>query len=359
MSLEDRCQHFKSRGTLQHEGKFNYSLVEYKDAKTKVKIICPNHGEFLQTPDKHLAPKSKGCQKCWEEIKTANIRARPKEFYQYYHGATKNKPHISQEIFIERCRKKYGNKFDYDLSNYNGLTKNKIKVKCPQHGEFETIPNTHLAKNNVTGCSKCGYDNCWEGKTHSYEEAVSQFNLKHNYIYDYPEYNKENYQNKKSSIDIICKKHGKFKKKAQKHLSGQGCFKCAIEKLIETNTLVGGYSEELFASRAELKNCKAALYYLEINNGKHYKIGITRTSIEHRISGIKCKAKNLIANIKSISIKEATLYECFKWEQQILNDNSKQRVFLPWSSEVFNTNIWEEIKHYFLPSQSIRQVKKQ
>ena len=45
-----------------HNNKYNYFLVNYKNAKSKVKIICPIHGEFNQTPDAHLSGKN--CSHC-------------------------------------------------------------------------------------------------------------------------------------------------------------------------------------------------------------------------------------------------------------------------------------------------------
>ena len=36
--------------------------MNYVNAQTKVCIICPEHGEFWQTPNKHL--QGKGCPKC-------------------------------------------------------------------------------------------------------------------------------------------------------------------------------------------------------------------------------------------------------------------------------------------------------
>ena len=35
-----------------HNNKYDYSLVEYIDNKTKVKIICPEHGVFEQRPSR-------------------------------------------------------------------------------------------------------------------------------------------------------------------------------------------------------------------------------------------------------------------------------------------------------------------
>ena len=47
---------FIKRAVSQHGyGKYDYSKVYYRDAKTKVCIICSTHGEFYQIPDKHLS----------------------------------------------------------------------------------------------------------------------------------------------------------------------------------------------------------------------------------------------------------------------------------------------------------------
>ena len=45
-----------------HKGKYDYSKVEYKNAKTKVCIICPEHGEFWQLPYAHAI--GQGCPLC-------------------------------------------------------------------------------------------------------------------------------------------------------------------------------------------------------------------------------------------------------------------------------------------------------
>lgn len=45
-----------------HGEKYDYSNVVYKNNRTKVGIICKEHGIFYQTPDKHL--RGQGCPKC-------------------------------------------------------------------------------------------------------------------------------------------------------------------------------------------------------------------------------------------------------------------------------------------------------
>nr|DAR48406.1 MAG TPA: restriction enzyme [Bacteriophage sp.] len=45
-----------------HGNRYDYSKVKYVDSKTPVTIICPEHGEFEQTPNVHLS--NHGCPKC-------------------------------------------------------------------------------------------------------------------------------------------------------------------------------------------------------------------------------------------------------------------------------------------------------
>lgn len=45
-----------------HGKKYDYSKVNYIKATKEVIIICPIHGEFTQTPQRHL--RGCGCQKC-------------------------------------------------------------------------------------------------------------------------------------------------------------------------------------------------------------------------------------------------------------------------------------------------------
>ena len=55
-------EYFKERAIAVHGDKYDYSLVEYKSASEKVKIICPQHGVFEQMPFTHLS--GAGCPIC-------------------------------------------------------------------------------------------------------------------------------------------------------------------------------------------------------------------------------------------------------------------------------------------------------
>ena len=46
-----------------HGWKYDYSMVQFKSNKDKVAIICPEHGVFYKTIEKHLYAKQ-GCPEC-------------------------------------------------------------------------------------------------------------------------------------------------------------------------------------------------------------------------------------------------------------------------------------------------------
>ena len=125
-------EEFIQKARKIHGKKYDYSCVDYKNTETKVKIICPKHGEFWQTPHGHLS--GRGCQKCRGEF----LR---KKFVS------------SKEEFLERARKVHGDRYDYDGVNYVN-NRIKIKIVCPKHGEFWQRPDAHLSGQGCPECSK-------------------------------------------------------------------------------------------------------------------------------------------------------------------------------------------------------------
>lgn len=113
-----------------HNGKYDYSKVEYKGDKEKVCIICPKHGEFWQTPYNHL--KGKGCPDCYGNRK------------------------LTTEQFIEKAKIIHGDKYDYSKVEYKN-TDTKVCIICPEHGEFWQTPYKHIKRQQ--GCSKCKMSN--------------------------------------------------------------------------------------------------------------------------------------------------------------------------------------------------------
>jgi hypothetical protein len=90
-----------------HGNRYDYSLIEYKDARSKVKIICPDHGMFEQTPDKHFS--GCGCPICKESKGETEIRE-----YLIEH----NLNFIRQHMF-NNCKHKRKLPFDFYIPYYN------------------------------------------------------------------------------------------------------------------------------------------------------------------------------------------------------------------------------------------------
>lgn len=114
------------------DNKYDYSLVDFINLITEVKIICPLHGVFKRVPFRHINGK-RGCPKCGKE-------------------QSSNKKRSNTKDFIEKANKVHNNKYDYKFSEYTKKI-NKIKIICPIHGIFEQIVSNHL---DGKGCQKCG-----------------------------------------------------------------------------------------------------------------------------------------------------------------------------------------------------------
>lgn len=65
---------FIEKVKVVHNNLYDYSLVNYVDSKTKVKIICKKHGVFEQLSGNHLFGRGcPGCNKSKGEIKVETI----------------------------------------------------------------------------------------------------------------------------------------------------------------------------------------------------------------------------------------------------------------------------------------------
>ncbi len=63
---------FIEKAKAVHEDKYDYSKVKYINTATKVCIVCPEHGEFWQTPNNHLF--GAGCPACPQSRMESEIR---------------------------------------------------------------------------------------------------------------------------------------------------------------------------------------------------------------------------------------------------------------------------------------------
>ena len=63
VGVKKTLEEFISESSIKHNGKFDYSKSIYINYTTNLIIICPIHGEFIQTPCDHLNTKY-GCPGC-------------------------------------------------------------------------------------------------------------------------------------------------------------------------------------------------------------------------------------------------------------------------------------------------------
>jgi len=194
---------FTEEANIIHLDRYDYSKVIYKNAKTKVKIVCPKHGEFKQTPNRHL--HGDGCLTCGYE-------------------SVSNKNSHDKIEFIYKANLIHNNKYDYNSVMYEG-SKVKVVITCPEHGNFEQTPGSHL---RGCGCARCSYDTHALRLTKSVEQFISEAKEIHGDRYDYA---LVNYKHTNKVIKITCPKHGNFKQTPMKHLQGQGCPICGESKL--------------------------------------------------------------------------------------------------------------------------------
>ena len=131
MSKKKTTKQFIEEAKLVHGNKYDYSKSEYVNATTKVIIICPQHGEFLQRLCDHL--NGRGCKTCFYEENGKQSR-------------------LDFKSFLEKVKSVHGDRYAYNKDTYKGADSN-VEISCPIHGVFIQKGFNHI---NGKGCPKCG-----------------------------------------------------------------------------------------------------------------------------------------------------------------------------------------------------------
>ena len=303
-------ENFIKRAKEIHNNKYNYSKVNYISSKEKVCIICPEHGEFWQTPDNHL--HNKGCPKC-AKLQTSSIQT------------------LTTDDFIKKAKDVHGDKYDYSKVNY---INNRIKVCiiCPIHGEFWQIPTNHL---KGEGCPKCGRKQTSLAQSLTTDEFIEKAKGVHGDKYDY---SKVNYISSKKKVCIICPIHGEFWQTPDNHCNNQrGCPQCGREQAKKSNTNTTEYfiqsARKIHGNKYDYSKVEYVNNYTKvcIICPKHGEFWQTPQSHINNSSGCPICAR-LSANIKMSSdtnefIERAKIIHVDKYDYSKVNYiSSKEKV---------------------------------
>ena len=186
---------FIKKASTIHNNKFDYRLVEYINNRTKIKIICPDHGIFEQVAFTHLSGTN--CPKC------------------------SSNSNIEIQDFIKRSNIVHNNEYVYSLIDNIKSNKTKVKIICKKHGLFEQTINNHLRGHK---CKTCVGKNI---KSNNHKFKIDAFKI-HGNKYDY---SLVNYKSRNAKVKIICPDHGIFEQVPASHLRlGCGCSRCNSSK---------------------------------------------------------------------------------------------------------------------------------
>jgi hypothetical protein len=202
---------------------YDYSLVDYKNSLTTVKIGCSIHGIFEINARQHIKKdRNSGCPKCNGWYRTV-------------------------EEIIEMFENRHGkDNYDYSEMGYVNTT-SKLKIRCKKHNfVFYQTLSGHLR----SGCKKCAHEKMTKDQETFIREAKTIHSDKH-YNYSLVEYVGWNVK-----VKVICEEHGIFKITPNSLLRGSSCGKCntslgenRIRKFLEENKIV-------FEEQKKFDECK-------------------------------------------------------------------------------------------------------
>ena len=222
------------------------------------------------------------------------------------------------EQFVTRAKGVHGDTYDYSKSIYTGVD-NKLIVICRIHGEFLVSPGNHTG--NKSKCPQCKAENVSIRCRKSIEDFKLEANITHGNLYSY---DNVIYKTARLPVIITCKEHGDFLQLPDNHLKGAGCPSCH-------GGMYNGSKETI-------------LYYLSINDGEAYKIGITCKSVNERFTP---KDRLKIEVIKTWLLP--TGREAYDLEQLILKQLKAKKLvgsklLTSGNTELFSEDILKDIK---------------
>lgn len=323
---------FIKLSNMVHSEKYDYSNVNFTNTNTKVEIICPEHGSFMQEPYLHYG-KKQGCPKCAIESGRNDL-----------------------DYFINMSKIKHGNTYDYSKSIYVD-NKTNIEIICKVHGSFFQRPASHYKAGH--GCRKCTAEKLKVG----IDNFIKISNSLHKDKYDY---SKSVYVGNKIDLEIICPTHGSFLQRPNSHMSGQGCPKCKSSKG-ETAVLnildkygidnIREYKIDGFKYRYDFYLPKHNIL-IEFNGKQHYspidRFGGVKTFLENKK---RDRIKKFLAAKNKINL--IVIHHNFLYKNEIEKKLIKEfkKIYKHWlvidSKIVTVANDYELCKQFTLPGETM------
>lgn len=211
---------FENKAVARHGHRYDYSKAEVTNNRTKVEIVCKDHGSFFQAPDHHI--RGRGCPKCATRDR-------------------KTRRSINAQQFFEEANRAHGGFYDYTESNFTSMN-DKIRILCPLHGHFTTLARKHLQEKR--GCQTCGRIRNQCAQSVFFQDFFDSAIDRHGHAYSYAEVSIKYLSD---VITVVCKEHGPFEVSATKHLQGEGCPKCRPAGSTPENELASFIEELGFA----------------------------------------------------------------------------------------------------------------
>ena len=300
---QSNTEEFIKKAREIHGNLYGYDQVKYKNAMTKVKIMCNIHGIFEMKPNGHLSA-GYGCQKCGHNMTIFNTNdfiEKAREIHQNNYDYSESnyvnmttfvnimckKGHLfiqtpsnhithkqgcqtcagnyksNTEEFIQKSILHHGLKYNYEKVNYINNHTN-ITIICQEHGEFIQTPASHLS--NGYGCQTCANYYRRINQSSNIENFIQKARETHSDKYNY---SKVNYVNARTKVIIICQEHGEFTQIPDSHLRGCGCPKCSPR----------GYSKKAIEYLTFMSNING-IHIQHAENDGEYKIPNTRWSAD-------------------------------------------------------------------------------
>lgn len=251
---------FLERANEKFGNKFDYSSAMFINQKTSLTIICPDHGDFETTPDKHLGAVT-GCPKCG--INSAGVKRNKKakdEFHQ-----------IFETVFSKHLKL---------LNEYQSVYE-PVRVQCQTCGVVDSVsPDNikHQKKKLRNYCSNC---------SNTFNRTTAQQNkleeIKAHAGQNFPGLNLSSsvYINMHTPMEFVCTYHGAQQRNPVEFLnSPRGCVQCARDELGWSGTRIRQLTsgDPKFLSRST----KLAVMSVEVFGIESLKVGITTRSLEQR-----------------------------------------------------------------------------